>query len=46
MRRRNTITAAVFLLAVAAGLVLLAASFFGGEGKFETLLKGLSGTGT
>ena len=40
MRRRNTITAAVFLLAVAAGLVLLAASFFGGEGKFETLLKG------
>ena len=40
MRRRNTITAAVFLLAVAAGFVLLAASFFGGEGKFETLLKG------
>ena len=39
MRRRNTITAVVFLLAVAAGFVLLATSFFGGEGKFETLLK-------
>ena len=39
MRRRNTITAVVFLLAVAAGFVLLLTSFFGGEGKFETLLK-------
>ena len=39
MRRRNTITAVVFLLAVAAGFVLLATSFFGGEGKLETLLK-------
>ena len=39
MRRRNTITAVVFLLAVAAGFVLLATSFFGGEGKFEALLK-------
>ena len=34
MRRRNTITAVVFLLAVAAGFVLLLTSFFGGEGKF------------
>ena len=32
-------TAAVFLLAVAAGFLLLATSFFGGEGKFEALLK-------
>ena len=39
MRRRNTITAVVFLLAVSAGFVLLLTSFFGGEGKFETLLK-------
>ena len=39
MRRRNTITAVVFLLAVAAGFVLLLTSFFGGEGKFEALLK-------
>ena len=29
----------VFLLAVAAGFLLLATSFFGGEGKFEALLK-------
>ena len=39
MKRRNTMTAAVFLLAVAAGFLLLATSFFGGEGKFEALLK-------
>ena len=31
MKRRNTMTAAVFLLAVAAGFLLLATSFFGGE---------------
>ena len=42
MRRRNTITAAVFLLAVAAGFVLLATSFLGGEGKLEALLKGFA----
>ena len=39
MKRRNTMTAAVFLLAVAAGFLLLATSFFGGEGKLEALLK-------
>ena len=39
MTRRNTITAILFLLLTAAGLVLLATSFFGGEGKLETLLK-------
>ena len=39
MKRRNTMTAAVFLLAVSAGFLLLATSFFGGEGKFEALLK-------
>ena len=39
MKRRNTMTAAVFLLAVAAGFLLLATSFFGEEGKFEALLK-------
>ena len=33
MKRRNTMTAAVFLLAVSAGFLLLATSFFGGEGK-------------
>ena len=39
MRRRNTLTAAVFLLAVAAGFVLLATSFFGREGSLEALLR-------
>lgn len=46
MRRRNTITAVVFLLAVAAGFVLLATSFFGGEGSLRPCSKPLSGTGT
>ena len=39
MTRRNTITAILFLALTAAGLALLAASFFGGEGKLESLLK-------
>ena len=39
MRRRYTMTAVVFLLAVAAGFVLLLTSFFGGEGKLEALLQ-------
>ncbi|WP_130869594.1 DHHW family protein [Intestinimonas massiliensis (ex Afouda et al. 2020)] len=39
MKRRNTITAILFLLLTAAGLVLVATSFLGGEGKLETLLK-------
>ena len=39
MNRRNTITALLFLVLTAAGLVLLATSFFGGEGKLEALLK-------
>ena len=39
MRRRDTITAVLFLLVTAAGLLLAATSFFGGEGKLEGLLK-------
>ena len=39
MKRRDTITALLFLLLTAVGLVLVAASFLGGEGKLETLLK-------
>ena len=39
MKRRNTITAILFLLLTAAGLIMVATSFLGGEGKLETLLK-------
>ena len=39
MRRRDTITAIGFLLLLAAGLGMLATSFFGGEGHLEHLLK-------
>ena len=39
MKRRNTITALLFLLLTAAGLALVATSFLGGEGKLEGLLK-------
>ena len=39
MKRRNTITALLFLVLTAAGLVLAATSFLGGEGKLEALLK-------
>ena len=39
MNRRNTMTAVVFLAAVAAGLLLLATAWFGGEGDLEHLLK-------
>ena len=39
MNRRNTITAVLFLLLMTGGLLLLATSFFGREGSFETLLK-------
>ena len=39
MKRRDTITALLFLLLTAVGLVLVATSFLGGEGKLETLLK-------
>ena len=39
MKRRDTITALLLLLLTAVGLVLVAASFLGGEGKLETLLK-------
>ena len=46
MKRRNTMTAAVFLLAVSAGFLLLATSFFGGEGKFEACSRPSSGRGT
>lgn len=39
MKRRNTITALLFLLLMASGLMLVATSFFGGEGELEHLLK-------
>ena len=39
MTRRNTITAILFLALTAAGLALLASSFFGGNGSLENLLK-------
>ena len=39
MKRRDTITALLFLLLTAVGLVLVDTSFLGGEGKLETLLK-------
>ena len=38
MRRRDTITAAGFLLLLAAGFVLLVTAFFGGEGHLEGLV--------
>nr|WP_317325205.1 DHHW family protein [uncultured Flavonifractor sp.] len=43
MKRRNTITAVLFLLMTVGGFLLLATSFLGGEGKFETLLKRFAG---
>lgn len=39
MRRRNTITALLFLLLTAGGLLLVLTSFLGGEGELEGLLK-------
>ena len=39
MRRRNTITALLFLALMAGGFGLLLTAFLGGEGSFETLLK-------
>lgn len=39
MKRRNTITAILFLVLTAAGLIMVATSFLGGEGKLEALLK-------
>ena len=39
MKRRNTITACLFLLLMAGGFVLLLTSFLGREGSFEALLK-------
>ena len=39
MKRRNTITALLFLLMMAAGLTLVLTAFVGGEGKLEGLLK-------
>ena len=39
MKRRNTITALLFLLLTAAGLTLVLTAFVGGEGKLEGLLK-------
>ena len=42
MKRRNTITACLFLLLMAGGFVLLLTSFLGREGSFEALLKGFA----
>lgn len=39
MKRRDTITALLFLLLTAGGLLLTVTSFLGGEGKLEGLLK-------
>ena len=39
MKRRDTITALLFLLLTAGGLLLTATAFLGGEGKLEALLK-------
>ena len=39
MKRRNTITALLFLALTAGGFLLLLTSFLGREGSFETLLK-------
>ena len=39
MKRRNTITALLFLLLTAAGLTLVLTAFVGGEGNLEGLLK-------
>ena len=41
MQRRNTITALLFLAAMAVGFLLVLTSFLGGEGHLEALLKGL-----
>ena len=41
MQRRNTITALLFLAALAAGFLLVLTSFLGGEGNLESLIKGL-----
>ena len=41
MQRRNTITALLFLAALAAGFMLVLTSFLGGEGNLEALIKGL-----
>ena len=41
MQRRNTITALLFLAAMAVGFLLVLTSFLGGEGHLEGLLKGL-----
>ena len=39
MKRRNTMTALLFLVLTGVGLLLVATSFLGGEGKLESLLK-------
>ena len=39
MKRRDTITALLFLLLTAGGFLMLATSFFGGEGSLEGVLK-------
>lgn len=41
MQRRNTLTALLFLAAMAVGFLLVLTSFLGGEGNLEALLKGL-----
>ena len=39
MKRKHSMTAVLFLAGLLAGLLILASSFFGQEGKLETLLK-------
>ena len=41
MQRRNTITALLFLAALAVGFLLVITSFLGGEGNLEVLIKGI-----
>ena len=41
MQRRNTMTALLFLAALAAGFGMVLSSFLGGEGHLEALVKGL-----
>lgn len=41
MRRKDSVTAILFLCALAAGFVLLVSSFFGGEGHLESAVRAL-----
>ncbi len=45
MRRKETVTALLFLCALGAGLVLLATSFLGGEGQLEGVIRSTARSG-